>query len=141
MSPNGPIPSTDWETIVRNVPIISVDLVVRQGRSIVLGKRKNEPAEGEWFTPGGAVLKHEHLKEAVHRIAAEELGIEVTIEKQLGVYEHFWNEAELDDVDGKHYVRIGYLTSFEGGELRADEQHSAIELFEPPFDEIDSIRM
>ncbi|QIO20876.1 NUDIX domain-containing protein [Haloarcula sp. JP-L23] len=76
----GNIPDEEWKTIVQSVPLVSVDLVVRTGEGIVLLKRTNEPAKGEWFVPGGRVRKGERLREAVHRVARTELGVDVTIE-------------------------------------------------------------
>ncbi|MFB6165160.1 MAG: NUDIX domain-containing protein [Haloarculaceae archaeon] len=134
------IPADDWATVVRSVPIVSVDLVVLVGDGVVLGKRTNEPAKGEWFVPGGRVHKHERLDEAVHRIAREELDTDVTIERQLGVYGHFYDTADVPDADGKHYVPIGYLVSAEkvtAGDLQADDQHADLRLFDPPFDDLD----
>jgi colanic acid biosynthesis protein WcaH len=37
----------NWETIVENVPIVSVDLIVKYGGGVLLGLRENEPAKGE----------------------------------------------------------------------------------------------
>lgn len=79
-----PVSDEDWATVVRNVPLVSVDLVVETDDGVVLGKRENNPAKGEWFVPGGRVRKHERLTDAVHRVAREELGVEVSIERRLG---------------------------------------------------------
>jgi colanic acid biosynthesis protein WcaH len=49
------ISGDDWETIVASVPIISVDLVVSRDGGVVLGRRTNEPAKGDWVVPGGRV--------------------------------------------------------------------------------------
>ncbi|WP_336001822.1 NUDIX domain-containing protein [Halorientalis halophila] len=135
MSDNAPVPAGEWETIVRNVPLVSVDLVVETDDGVVLGKRENDPAKGEWFVPGGRAHKHESLTDAVDRVAAAELGCNVTVERQLGVYEHFYDTAELDDVGGKHYVPIGFhVRPEEGSELRPDDQHSSIRTVSPPFE-------
>ncbi len=137
MSSGGTLPQDDWETILRNVPIVSVDLVVRQGDGIILGKRANEPARGEWFIPGGRVHKHEQLETAVHRIARDELGTDVEIDRQLGVYEHFYQTAEVSGVDGKHYVPIAYVVSTTGEDVSPDSQHSQLSQFTPPFEDVD----
>lgn len=136
MSSNGHIPQEEWEIIVENVPIVSVDLVVQDGNSVVLGKRTNEPAKGEWWVPGGRVRKHEQLMEAVHRIAEKELGIPVTIERQLGVYQHFYDIADVTDANGKHYVPVCYLVVPEHTNISPDDQHSEFKWFSQPFDEI-----
>jgi len=44
----GPVPAEDWPRIVEHVPLVSVDLLVRDGDGVVVGKRTNEPAKGEW---------------------------------------------------------------------------------------------
>lgn len=112
------IPDDDWETIVRNVPIVPVDLLVECPEGIMLGKRMNEPAVGEWFVPGGRVQKGERLAEAVPRVAEEELGADVEIQESLGTFEHFYETSEV--ASEKHYVAQGYhvwtdQTTFERG--------------------------
>jgi colanic acid biosynthesis protein WcaH len=134
MSSNGHIPQKEWEIIVENVPIVSVDLVVQDGNSVVLGKRTNEPAKGEWWVPGGRVRKHEQLMEAVHRIAEKELGISVTIERQLGVYQHFYDIADVPNADGKHYVPVCYLVVPDHTNISPDDQHSEFKWFSQPFE-------
>jgi colanic acid biosynthesis protein WcaH len=136
MAPSGYIPAEEWEVVVRNVPVVSVDLVVTDGDAVILGKRTNEPAKDEWFVPGGRVRKNETLDDAVHRLAAEELGVEVVVDRRLGAYEHRYDAAELDGVDTKHYVAIGYLVSLAGGDIAPDDQHSDVRRVEPPFGDL-----
>lgn len=133
--PQHPIPDESWEAIVRNVPIVSVDLVVRVDGGILLGKRQNEPAKGEWFVPGGTVFKNERLREAAHRVAREELGTDVEIEKRLGTYEHFYETADVDTTDGKHYVATAFVVRPEEGSVEPDDQHAELRVFSPPFPE------
>jgi len=98
-------------------------------------KRTNEPAKGEWFVPGGRVKKGERLREGVHRVADTELGVQVTIERCLGVYEHLYEMSETGDVGGKHYVPHGFAVRAEGGPFTLDSQHEAVEVFaDPPKD-------
>jgi colanic acid biosynthesis protein WcaH len=40
------IPEDDWRTIVANVPIVSVDLLIRTDEGLLFGRRTNEPAKG-----------------------------------------------------------------------------------------------
>jgi colanic acid biosynthesis protein WcaH len=128
-----PVPDTAWRTVVSNVPLVSVDLIVRHDGGAVLGRRQNEPAKGEWFIPGGTVHKNERLVDAVHRVARAELGSDVTIDRQLGVYEHFYDTSEFADVDTKHYVAVGYVVDLDAEALVADDQHTALRVFKPPF--------
>ena len=127
------VPDDEWETIVRNVPIVSVDLVVQSADGVVLGKRTNAPAKGEWFVLGGRVHKHERLTEAVYRVAREELGVDVEIVEQLGAYEHLYHTAEMDAVGGKHYLANGFVVETDATveELQLDDQHGDVRAFDP----------
>ena len=126
------IPETVWDDIVSHVPIVSVDLVVRTPDGVVLGKRANEPAKGEWFVPGGRIHKRERLIDAVDRVAAEELGVEtVRVLESLGAYEHIYDTGGADD-SGKHYLANGFVietdTTIDG--MTLDYQHTDLRVFE-----------
>lgn len=128
---DGPIPPEEWRAIVENVPLVSVDLVVEYDGGILLGKRENEPVKGEWFVPGGTVLKNERRVDAVHRVSREELGTEVTIKRKLGTYEHFYDASDVEGVDTKHYLASAYLCHFRDEEPKivGDTQHSSWRVF------------
>lgn len=133
MDQHATVPADEWATIVRNVPIVSIDLVVfaphRTGDGVVLAKRENEPAKGRWFVPGGRVQKGERLVEAAHRVARAELGVAVDVERLLGVYEHHYETADVADAGGKHYVPVGFVVRTEGESFDLDDQHSAVRVF------------
>jgi colanic acid biosynthesis protein WcaH len=127
------IADDDWETVIRNVPIVSIDLVVQSADGVILGKRTNEPAKGEWFVPGGRVHKHERLVDATHRVANAELGIDVKIVERLGSYEHRYHDAELEGVGGKHYLANGFVVETDAtvGDMTFDDQHGDVRAFAP----------
>jgi colanic acid biosynthesis protein WcaH len=126
------IQDDEWQTIVANVPIVSVDLLVRTETGLLFGMRENEPAAGYWFVPGGRVRKRETRREAVHRVAEEELGVDVRIVESLGAYEHIYDTAEIDGVDGKHYLANGYVVETATEEFETDDQHSELRVFTDP---------
>jgi colanic acid biosynthesis protein WcaH len=130
------IPEAEWRTVVRNVPIVSVDLVVRHEGGVVLGRRENDPARGEWFVPGGRVRKDESLVDAVHRVARDELGVDVTVDRRLGAYEHFWETSEFEDVPTKHYLANGFVVRTTGGTLAPDDQRAERRTFDAPFPDL-----
>jgi colanic acid biosynthesis protein WcaH len=130
------IPEEEWATIVRNVPVVSVDLVVEAPEGVLLVERTNRPAMGEWFVPGGRVRKGERLVEAVDRVAREELGVAVEIDRSLGAYEHLYDDAEVDDAGGKHYLANGFLVGTDATEFDLDDQHGAARVFETPPDDL-----
>lgn len=128
------IPDDDWATIVANVPIVSVDLLVRYDGGLLLGKRTNEPAKGYWFMPGGRVQKGETRFEAVYRIGKEELEVDVEIVEALGAFEHFYESSDVSGMNTKHYLANGYVVDVVGGELQPDEQHAELNVFQSPPD-------
>ena len=111
----GFLPQDVWLQIVANAPLVSIDLIVRdrQGR-VLLGLRKNEPARGSWFTPGGAIRKNESLDAAYARIAEAELGLPLrrSDARFLGVHEHRYdsNFAGAAGI-GTHYVVLAHETT------------------------------
>lgn len=133
------IPDDEWETVIRNVPIVSVDLVVECRNGVVLGKRSNEPAKGEWFVPGGRIVKGERLVEAVHRIANEELGVGVEICESLGAFEHFYDTSDVGHA--KQYIAHGFHVWTDQVEFQTDDQHEKIKTFKStPMDVHEYVR-
>ncbi|ELZ31366.1 GDP-mannose mannosyl hydrolase [Halogeometricum pallidum JCM 14848] len=128
------VPEDEWASVVANVPIVSVDLIVRQEGGVLLGLRENEPAKGEWFVPGGTVLKNERLTEAIHRVAEMELGCEVKICERLGTFEHFYDTSEVEGVETKHYLANAFVVEPLQPVDAVDDQHSELRVFEPPFE-------
>lgn len=122
--------NNDFGQIIKHTPLLSIDLIVRSrdGR-ILLGQRRNRPAQHYWFVPGGRVRKDEHLEDALRRIAMTELGKPIQDGSLLGVFEHFYedNALELPDVS-THYVALGYqCTITDDAIATTDEQHAAFQ--------------
>ena len=127
------ISTDDYRVIADNVPIVSVDLLVCHRGGLLLGKRTNEPAAGEWFVPGGTVLKGESLTEAVGRVSREEISVDVVVDEQLGTYEHFYDAAATPGVDSKQYLATAFVVTPRSGDIVADDQHEQLKVFSPPF--------
>ncbi len=129
------LPREQWLQVVRDAPLVSIDLVIRDrhGR-VLLGLRENEPARGSWFVPGGAIRKGERLDAAFARIARDELGLALQREcsRLLGVYEHHYgnNFAGAPGI-GTHYVVLAHTLELDGEPRPADAQHRALRWFEP----------
>lgn len=130
-----PIPTDEYGIIVKHVPLISVDLLIHHDGGLVLGKRNNAPAKGEWFVPGGSVLKGETRQQAVHRVAEEELSSDVLIDLELGVYDHFYCTAEAENANSKQYLATAYVVTPVQSEISPDDQHSNLKVFNSPFPE------
>ena len=70
------IPWKLYKQIIGNVPIACVDVAIVAKGSVLLVRRKDHPAKGQWWLPGGRVLKGEMMKIAAARKARDEVGIE-----------------------------------------------------------------
>ncbi|MEF8974011.1 MAG: NUDIX domain-containing protein [Haloarcula sp.] len=120
------IPTETFATCLDNMPQPCVDLVVEYEGGILLTRRQNEPAKGEWFWPGSRLYKGERLDDAAVRIAREELGLRSVATERLGVSEHFWDTSSVDGVDARHTIPVVYrVVPDDGAEITLDAQHDA----------------
>ena len=106
------LPREQWLEVVARAPLVSIDLIVRDERQrVLLGLRRNEPARGFWFVPGGVIRKNERLDDAFARITHDELGLALkrADARLLGLYEHLYdrNFAGVPNV-GTHYVVLAH---------------------------------
>ncbi len=92
----GYIEGERFKNIIENVPLVLVDLIVKNKNKILLGKRVNKPAREYWFTLGGRVMKTEIISNAIECIAKVELGVKLTsTPKFIGVFEHLYDDSPL----------------------------------------------
>lgn len=119
----------DFKAVVSNAPLFAIDLVVVNSKQqLLVGLRKNAPAQGFWFVPGGRVYKNEPQQQAFIRITAQELGSAFNIENAvlLGVYDHFYDESIFGSDISTHYVNTPYLLHVdEKALILPTEQHSS----------------
>jgi 8-oxo-dGTP diphosphatase len=95
-------------------PIVAVGAVILDGARVLLVKRANEPLQGQWSLPGGAVEIGETLDAALAREVREETGLEVDVGSVVEVLDRVRHDA-----DGRveyHYVIIDYVCRMRGGE-------------------------
>ena len=98
--------------VVEATPLVSIDLIVRNLKGcILMGKRKNQPAMGSWFVPGGRIRKGEDLNSALTRISKDEVEVELTADdvRLIGVFDHMYEEnfARIEGISTQ-YVVIAY---------------------------------
>src|SRR3974377_134932 len=94
---------TEVATVILLAPLIAIDLIIRNARDeVLLGLRKNEPAKGCYFVPGGARL--------------------------IGVLEHSYdNNRSGNGGYGTHYVVLGYEFEWPSVAVpKPDDQHSEL---------------
>ena len=121
---------TDFLSAIRLTPLVSIDLIVTDGnRRVLLGERRNRPAQNTWFVPGGRIRKGETLDTAFTRVVRDELGIasvQRSSSRFFGVFEHFYDD-NFSGVQGvpTHYVVLAYSITLSGSApIGRFDQHS-----------------
>ncbi len=79
-----------YKRFVEEMPIACVDVLVHSGSDILFIKRNQEPAKGKWWVIGGRLQKDETMEQCAIRKCKEEVGLDVVIEKRIGVYDAFF---------------------------------------------------
>lgn len=124
----------DFLRVVHGSPLVSIDLIARHpDGAVLLGYRRNRPAQGFWFVPGGRILKGERMAEVLVRIVRRELGeaVPVTGWRGAGVFEHLYDDnfAGVEGV-GTHYVVLPHCLDVAADvALTPDDQHDVLRWF------------
>lgn len=84
-------------------------LVVKDGRKVLIGKRKSKHGQGEYGGIGGHLEYGETLEQAALRELAEECGMQVGELRPLCV-------CDLFTYSPRHYVDIGFVADWESGD-------------------------
>jgi len=118
-----------FKIVVNSAPLISIDILIKKGNKILLGKRVNKPAQGYFFSIGGRINKNEPIDNAMKRIASNELNIDLKSTPEFtGVFEHFYFDSIYKDVS-THYVNLAYGYEVEETPDLPTEQHSEYQWF------------
>jgi ADP-ribose pyrophosphatase YjhB (NUDIX family) len=120
------LPPEEFNAIYGRVPRLTVEIIVRTDKGIILTKRSMEPCIGQWHIPGGTVRFAEPLHDAVKRIAQDELGVTVEIDTLLGYIEY---PRMLADGYKGWPVGITFETHITEGELRGSDQGEEVGQF------------
>ena len=112
----GLIPSSLYDKIVKSMPIPSVEAIVVKNDSILFLRRKNSPAKGRWWFPGGRIRKGESPEEALFREVKEETGLDVIACKLVNVYSRLFPE--------RHDITIVFLCECVGDKVTLNDEHS-----------------
>jgi colanic acid biosynthesis protein WcaH len=125
----GPLDAHTFAEVVANAPLVAIDLIIEsQEGEVLLGLRRNPPAQGCWFVPGGRIRKGETLDGAFARITLEELGQAYgrSQARFIDVFEHFY-DTNFRGTAGEttHYVVHAYRLRVDREALRLPaQQHS-----------------
>ena len=125
---HGYTPPETYLKVIENSPIVSVDLIIFNHKGeVLLGKRLNEPGKNTLFVPGARLRKNEETRNAIERIADEELGIFLNKKSfnLLGAYNHIYSNNFKNDSFSTHYICFAYTIVLEHQfTINPDEQHA-----------------
>lgn len=102
-------------------PKVGVGLLIIKDGSILLGQRKSSHGEGEFGGPGGHLEQNESFEECILRELSEEAGDEIKV-KNLG----FLCVTNMMKYPPKHYVDIGMVAEWDGGDPIVMEPHKLV---------------
>ena len=101
-------------------PKLAAGVVVEHDGRVLLVRRNHEPLYGRWTFPSGFVDAGEVVEEAAAREVREEAGVEVRIDRLLGVYSSA----------GERVVFVAYAGSTLGGTPVAGDEALEVGLFD-----------
>lgn len=81
------IPQEEYDKILSTMPILCVDLMILFNGKCLLLKRKNEPAKGQYWFPGGRIYKMETIKDAALRKAKKEVNLDCRFQEIVSIEE------------------------------------------------------
>jgi len=127
------IPLELYKQIHASVPIACVDVVVIKDEEVLLCHRQNKPAQGEWWFPGGRVLKGETLAEAAVRKMGEETGLTLALGEQLGTTETVFPDGPFGGPT--HTINTVFVATTTDSSPTLDAQHDQWRWFSGPSDD------
>lgn len=105
--------------------VLATDGVVLVDDQVLLMQRDHDPYEGQWVLPGGLVEQGETARTACEREVGEEVGIDVTAEQFVGLYDD-------PDRDPRGNVSAAFrCVPADDAEPQPLEEARAVELFDP----------
>lgn len=99
--------------IIKKYPKVGVGVMIKNDNDqVLLGLRQGSHGAGEWSFPGGHLEMGETIFETAERETKEETGLEISEFELISVAD----EMRYLVSDGKHYLNIGVIGKYRGGE-------------------------
>jgi 8-oxo-dGTP diphosphatase len=110
----------DCGRVIYYDPKVAVTSVIQRSGKVLMICRANDPGYGLWSMPGGYVDRGEVVEKAAAREVREETGLEVEIERLIGLF----SEA------GNPVMVAAFLAREVGGVLKTGDEALAVEFFD-----------
>ena len=111
----------NYEKFIKVFPFSCVDVLLFKNDAILLTKRTRNPYKNYWHLPGHMIKKNESMRQAVKRAGKNELSLDVTIKKYVGVYE------SLNSF--RHDISHGFIVKIKSGDIKTDFQSKEMKFF------------
>lgn len=110
------------------VAAASAVVVDNAGRILLHRRRDNEM----WALPGGAMTIGETITDTVLREVLEETGLQVEIDRLIGIYTDPKHVFAYSDGEVRQEFSICFACRVRGGALQASDESYEVRLFDPP---------
>lgn len=112
------------EIIYKNFVYVGIGMVFVKDGKVLLSKRAIEPRKGIYDIIGGFLNEDEYPDKGIIREVKEETGLNVKIEKTLGIYRDLYGE---NDEPTLNIIYIGKIIS---GEMKPQDDISELKWFD-----------
>jgi colanic acid biosynthesis protein WcaH len=124
------LPSDLYGEIVRNIPVVCVDIVCQRmdDKKLLLFLRRDKPASDIWWWPGGRMFKGETFFDAAVRKVRDETGdkdITVVPRDILGVWNTFFPDSSWDTKENMGCQTVNITVFCEVHKITLSPAHKA----------------
>ena len=120
------IPDHFYREIISAIPIVCVDLVLRnEAGKVLLARRKNEPLKDQWWVVGGRIHSGESARQACIRKTFEETGLKIDELQFIGFYEDLFDKNSFNVDKPYHTLSLVFEARITNKQtVHLDAQHS-----------------
>lgn len=121
------IPSEEYIRIKEALPILCVDCVIIHNQHCLLLHRRNHPARGQLWFPGGRLYKNELIADGALRKAFEEVHLRCEFQSIVTVEETLFPRVEDMEIDAHTVIICCHLSPIEMSKVTLDLQHESFQ--------------